>query len=51
MPAGVALVEDAETDGMGPGVEGERSRTRGESGAQNDGRGQGGERRRYSVTA
>ena len=51
MAAPVALVEDAEADGMSPGVEGERSRARDESGAENDGRGESRDRRRYSVTA
>ena len=51
MPAGVAMVEDAEADGMRPGVEGERSGARAESGAENDGGSQNGNRCRYSVTA
>ena len=53
MPAGVALVEDAEADGMGSGVESEGRRARGcgQGGTQEYGRGEAGERGRYSVTA
>ena len=45
------MVEDAESDGMGSRIEGEGGGTGGKSGAQDDGRGEGGDRCRYSVTA
>ena len=51
MPGGVAMVEDAEADGMRTGVESERGGTRGESGGEDGGRGQREGRCRYSVTA
>ena len=45
------MVEDAEADGVRPGIESEGRRARGQRGTQEHGRGETGERGRYSVTA